>query len=135
MPSIDLSDSRVLYTGLVAVVAVIRLVELSISRRHVARLKARGAVEVGSGHYPWMVVVPDEPLVTTGPFRWMRHPNYVAVIVEFAALPMVHAAWLSALVFGTANALVLRHRIRVEETALGKSMTAGDPAQLIRGRS
>lgn len=170
-------DSRVLYTALVAVVAGMRLVELAISRRHIARLRARGAVEVGYSHYPWMVavhaafliacvlevwlldrpwlpplgiamlgllvgaaalrywviatlgerwstrvvLVPGEALVTTGPFRWLRHPNYLAVAVELVALPLVHTAWVTASLFGGANLLLLAHRIRAEERALDRA--------------
>lgn len=65
-----------------------------------------------------IVVVPGEEPVTGGPFRWLRHPNYLAVIVEVAALPLVHTAWATALVASVANAWVLRRRIRVEEEAL-----------------
>ena len=182
----DGADSRVLYTGLVAVVAGMRLVELVISRRHIAQLKARGAVEVGFSHYPWMVavhasflvacvlevwlldrpwvpplavamlgllaaaaalrywviatlgerwstrlvLVPNEQPIATGPFRWLRHPNYLAVVIEFLALPMVHTAWLTAIVFSVANALVLRVRVAVEEAAL-----AGDVDEHGRGRT
>ena len=63
-------------------------------------------------------VVPGEPPVVRGPYRWLRHPNYLAVILEVAALPLVHGAWLTALVCSIVNAFVLRTRIRVEETAL-----------------
>jgi methyltransferase len=178
-------DSRVLYTALVAVVAVMRLVELRISRRHIARLKARGAVEVGFSHYPWMVavhasflvacvlevwlldrpwlpplalamlallvaaaalrywviatlgerwstrvvLVPGEAPVATGPFRWLRHPNYLAVIVEFLALPLVHTAWWTAVLFSAANALVLRARIGVEEAALAGEVSEGERSE------
>jgi methyltransferase len=66
-----------------------------------------------------VIVVPDAPLVRRGPYRWMRHPNYVAVVVEGAALPLVHSAWLTALVFTLANAALLTVRIRVENAALG----------------
>ena len=65
-----------------------------------------------------VIVVPDLPLVTSGPYRWLRHPNYVAVVVEVAALPLVHTAWVTALVFTLANAAVLSVRIPVEERAL-----------------
>lgn len=168
------NDSRVLYTGLVALVAVMRLVELVVSRRNVACLKACGAVEVGRALYPRMVAVhvgflvacvaevwlldrpffprlavvclgllvgavalrwwvmatlgqrwstrvlilPDAEPITVGPFRYLRHPNYLAVVVEFVALPMVHTAWLTAVVFSVADAAVLRRRIRSEEAAL-----------------
>lgn len=163
-----------LYTALVALVAVERVVELVVARRHEARLAERGGRPVGDGHYPVMVVlhtgflaacvaepwlldrpflpalgaaaallvvatmalrwwviatlgdrwttriwvVPGEAPVTGGPFRWLRHPNYLAVAVELVALPLVHSAWLTALLFGGANLALLRHRIRVEEEAL-----------------
>jgi len=64
-------------------------------------------------------VVPGEALVARGPYRFLRHPNYLAVVFEVAALPLVHTAWLTAAVFSVLNVLVLRTRIRVEETALG----------------
>ena len=56
--------------------------------------------------------------VTDGPFRFLKHPNYLAVMIETIALPMLHTAWLTALVFGVMNGLLLRQRIRVEEAAL-----------------
>lgn len=65
-----------------------------------------------------VIVVPGAPRITSGPYRWMRHPNYVAVVLEIAALPLVHTAWLTALVFSVANAILLRERIRVENRAL-----------------
>jgi methyltransferase len=66
-----------------------------------------------------VIVIPGAAPVTGGPYRWVRHPNYVAVVVEVAALPLVHGAWLTAAVFSAANALLLRIRIRAEEQALG----------------
>ena len=68
-----------------------------------------------------IVVVPGAAPVTAGPYRWVRHPNYVAVIAEMLALPLVHGAWLTAAVFSLGNALLLRVRIRAEEQALGTS--------------
>ena len=65
-----------------------------------------------------VIVVPGLPLVSGGPYRWLRHPNYVAVVVEVAALPLVHTAWVTALVFTLANAAILTVRIPVEEHAL-----------------
>jgi methyltransferase len=182
-----LTDSRVLYTGLVVLVAVVRLLELAVSRRNIARLEARGAVEAGRSLYPWMVtvhaafliacvaevwlldrpfipllaafalgllagaaalrfwvmatlgerwttrvmVVPDAPPVVAGPFRRLRHPNYLAVVIEFMALPMVHTAWLTALLFSIADAAVLVRRIRTEEAALA---AAGDYLAVIGDR-
>ena len=169
-------SSQALFLALVGAVALERLGELAISRRHERRLLARGAVEAGAGHYPLMVAVhvallvaaPAEvlllrrpflpwlgwpmlalvaatmalrywvvatlgerwttrvfvlqgaPLVASGPFRFLPHPNYLAVAVEVVALPLVHTAWLTALACGVANLLVLRQRIRVEDQALGR---------------
>lgn len=67
-----------------------------------------------------VVIVPDEPLVARGPYRFLRHPNYLGVVLEGAALPLVHAAWLTAIGFAVANFFVLRTRIRVEDEALGR---------------
>lgn len=65
-----------------------------------------------------VIVVPDLTPVTGGPYRWMSHPNYVAVVVEGAALPLVHGCWLTAVVFSVLNAALLTVRIRVENAAL-----------------
>jgi methyltransferase len=66
-----------------------------------------------------LIVIPGAPLVRDGLYRWVRHPNYTAVAAEVAALPLVHSAWLTAIVFSMANALVLSVRIRAENAALG----------------
>lgn len=169
-------DTRVLYTALVFLAAVGRLLELRIANRNRRALLAQGAVEVSPGHYPWMVVLHtawlfacplevwllDRPFlpwlgipplilfaaafglrywvistlgerwttrivclpgvdpVTGGPYRWLRHPNYLAVILEIASLPLVHTAWLSALAFSLLNAFLLRVRIRAEEEGLSR---------------
>lgn len=65
-----------------------------------------------------IVVVPGLPLVTGGPYRLFPHANYVAVVVEGFALPLVHDAWLTALVFTVLNAGLLAVRIRAENDAL-----------------
>ncbi|WP_020544533.1 isoprenylcysteine carboxyl methyltransferase family protein [Nonomuraea coxensis] len=65
-----------------------------------------------------VVVVPGLPLVGGGPYRWVRHPNYVAVVAEGVALPLVHTAWLTALVFTAVNAVLLTIRITSEDRAL-----------------
>ncbi len=67
-----------------------------------------------------VIVIPGLPLVRSGPYRLLRHPNYVAVVVEGVALPLVHAAWVTALVFTVANAALLRVRLRVENEALSR---------------
>jgi len=68
-----------------------------------------------------VIVLPHAPLVQRGPYRLMHHPNYVAVVAEGFALPMVHTAWLTALIFTVANAILLNVRIRVENSVLGYS--------------
>jgi methyltransferase len=182
-------DTRVLYTVLIAGVAVGRLVELRIAKRNLRSLLARGGVEAAPGHYRWMVllhtffllfcplevwllgrpfipalgipmlllavaaaglrywvirtldgrwttrivVLPGVPPVTGGPYRFLRHPNYLAVITEMFALPLVHTAWLTALLFSVLNAAVLRVRIRAEEEALSR-MTEYEAAFAGRAR-
>jgi methyltransferase len=65
-----------------------------------------------------IVVVPGEAAVTNGPYRLIRHPNYLAVLVEFLALPLVHTAWLTATVFFALAVPVMVRRMRLEEAAL-----------------
>ncbi|BDB44489.1 MULTISPECIES: isoprenylcysteine carboxyl methyltransferase family protein [Mycobacterium] len=68
-----------------------------------------------------VIVLPHAQLVNRGPYRFMHHPNYVAVVLEGVALPLVHTAWITALVFTVANAALLTVRLRVENSALGYS--------------
>jgi methyltransferase len=182
-----MATSTGLYLLLIAAVAVGRLAELLVSRRHEERLRARGAIEVGAGHYPAMVavhagllvgapfevlalerpllaplavamlllvmattalrqwviftlgdrwttrvlVLPGAPLIAGGPYRWLSHPNYLAVALEVPALALVHSAWLCALLFGAANLLVLARRLQVEEGALAP-LRRETPARLAR---
>ncbi len=182
-------DTRVLYTALIVLVALGRLVELRVAKRNLRNLLARGGVEAALGHYPWMVllhtsfliacplevwllgwpfipalgipmfllafaaaglrlwvirtldgrwttrivVLPGVAPVTGGPYRFLRHPNYLAVITEMFALPLIHTAWLTALAFSLLNGLVLRVRIRAEEEALSK-MTEYEAAFAGRAR-
>ena len=171
-------DSRWLFTGLVALVGLERLLELWIAGRNRNWLLPQGAVEVGKDHYPWMVLLhttflvaaplevwalgrrfipalglsmtvvlvtamalrywvivtlgrrwttrvlllPKEPRITVGPFRFLPHPNYLAVIMEIAALPLVHTAWLTALTYSVLNAAMLRTRVGVENEAWRESV-------------
>jgi methyltransferase len=170
-----MDPSQLLYTALLVAIALERLAELVVSRRHAAWAFAHGGVESGRGHFPAMValhsallvgcvaevvvlhrtfiavvgwpmvvlvlaaqalrwwcigtlgphwntrviVVPGAPLISAGPYRWLRHPNYVAVVVEGLALPLVHSAWATAAVFTVLNAALLTVRIRAEDRALG----------------
>jgi len=66
------------------------------------------------------VVPSDLRPVTAGPYRFVRHPNYVAVALEFLALPMAGGAWMSALALSALNAVVLGDRIREEERLLAR---------------
>ena len=79
----------------------------------------RCVATLGKHWNPRLIVIPGAPLVREGMYRWVRHPNYTAVAAEVAALPLVHSAWLTAIAFSVANALVLAVRIRAEDTALG----------------
>ena len=65
-----------------------------------------------------VIIVPGMVRVQKGPYRIISHPNYVAVVVEGIALPLVHAAWITAVVFTVLNAVLLTVRIRVENAAL-----------------
>jgi methyltransferase len=175
-------DSRWLYLGVVVAVALERIYELALTRRHLRWSRARGGIESGRDHYGWMValqtaflfacpievflldrpflpalgfpmfallglamflrywavttlgvrwstrviVVPGLPAIDGGPFRYLRHPNYVAVIAEGFALPLLHTAWITALVYQVLNAWVLSIRIRVEERALREHASYDD---------
>ena len=67
-----------------------------------------------------IVVLPRVTPVTGGPYRFLRHPNYLAVITEMFALPLVHTAWITAAVFSLLNAWLLQVRIRAEEEGLSR---------------
>ncbi|MFD7003695.1 isoprenylcysteine carboxyl methyltransferase family protein [Streptomyces mirabilis] len=75
-----------------------------------------------------VIVVPGLPLVTSGPYRLLRHPNYVAVVAEGVALPLVHTAWVTAVVFTALNAALLTVRIRCENRALAAATAPPTPA-------
>ncbi len=67
-----------------------------------------------------VVVIPGAPRIDGGPYRWISHPNYVAVAIEGLALPLVHSAWITALAFTTLNAALLSTRVSVENSALAR---------------
>ena len=155
---------------LIGWLVVQRLGELAYARANTRALIARGAQEIGAGHYPlfvllhssWLdrdgrahrarrrlcrgccsaafvlvqaarvwviatlgpywttriITVPDAPLVARGPFRFVRHPNYLVVAIEIPLVPLILGLEWVALVFGAANLALLAYRIRVEDGAL-----------------
>ena len=169
-----LSPSVVAFLILLLAVALVRLVELRISRRHQADMVARGAAKVEEPRFRWMVLLhtavllgsalevvflrrPFVPwlagtmfaifvtanivrwwvirtlgkhwnvqvmdstslgVITSGPFRFVRHPNYAAVFAEMLALPLIHTAWITAIAGSLAHALVLAQRLSTEERVL-----------------
>lgn len=81
-------------------------------------LRYWAVVTLGDRWNTRVIVVPGEPAVASGPYRHLRHPNYLAVVVEAFALPLVHGAWATAALASAGNALLLAGRIRREERAL-----------------
>ena len=84
-----------------------------------------------------ILILPGAPPVAGGPYRVLRHPNYLAVVTEIAALPLVHTAWITALAFSVLNIWLLRVRIRAEEAALAGASdyeaVLGDRPRLLPG--
>ncbi len=75
-------------------------------------------VSLGARWTTRVIVPPGIVRVTRGPYRFLRHPNYLVVALEIPLLPLAFGAWHIALGFGLANLALLAHRIRVEERAL-----------------
>ena len=69
-----------------------------------------------------IIVIPGLPLVQRGPYRRLSHPNYVAVVLEGIALPLVHTGWITAVVFTVVNAGLLRVRISAENAAMAQAL-------------
>ncbi len=67
-----------------------------------------------------IVTLPGAPVIDSGIYRYLRHPNWLGVLLEIAALPLIHGAYLTAICFSVANALVMSQRIRSEELALSQ---------------
>jgi methyltransferase len=65
-----------------------------------------------------ILTLPGVPPVTHGIYRYIRHPNYVGVVLELAALPAIFGGWITAVVCSIANGVILCIRIRAEEAAL-----------------
>jgi len=166
--------SVIAYLALLLLVALLRIVELQISRRHQREMVAHGAAKVSDPRFRWMVLLHTGVLVgaavevvflhrpfipalaavcfviflaanvvrwwvirtlgehwnvqimnstglgviTTGPFRYVRHPNYAAVFVEMLVLPLIHTAWITAIAGSLAHIVVLSQRLSTEERVL-----------------
>ena len=162
------------YLSLLLAVALLRLYELRISRRHQREMMDRGASKVEDPQFRWMVLLhasillgaafevvflhrPFYPalaavclaiflaanavrwwvirtlgdhwnaqvmnstsigIITTGPFRYVRHPNYAAVFLEMLVLPLIHGAWITAIAGSAAHVIVLAQRLDTEERVL-----------------
>jgi methyltransferase len=87
-------------------------------------LRYWSVVSLGEHWNTRVIVVPNEPPVTAGPYRYVRHPNYAAVVLEIACVPLVRGLWITAAVFSAVNAVLLASRIRLEENALGDNYGA-----------
>ncbi len=66
-----------------------------------------------------IIVLPEVAPVASGPYRFLRHPNYLAIVIEMICVPMIYGCWITAVVFSAGNAMLLRVRIKAEESALG----------------
>ena len=75
---------------------------------------------LGQRWNPRVVVVPNLPRIQNGPYRFLNHPNYVAVAAEGIALPMIHGCWRTAVGFTVLNAILMVVRVRCENEALAK---------------
>lgn len=82
------------------------------------RLAAIGTL--GSRWSARIITLPNAEPVTRGIYRWLRHPNYLGVVLEIAGLPLVYGAWMTAIVASAANAVILLARIPAEEQALSR---------------
>src|SRR3972149_6448934 len=68
-----------------------------------------------------ILVLPNHKLINRGPYKHLRHPNYIAVVIEFAVIPLIFSCYLTAFVFSLINLILLRRRIKIEESAIRKA--------------
>ena len=80
-------------------------------------------VTLGARWTTRVIVLPNAPLVKHGPYRWLKHPNYLIVCAEIAVLPLIFGQWQIALFFSLANFLVLFWRIRIENSTLENTVS------------
>jgi len=89
-----------------------------------AALRTWAIVSLGDRWTTRVIRVPGDAIVREGPYRWLRHPNYLGVGGELLSLPLIHGCWMTAIVFTLANAALLRVRIGIEEQALRETEPA-----------
>lgn len=65
-----------------------------------------------------ILVLPDTELIISGPYKYLKHPNYVAVIIEIAVIPLLFSCYFAAIIFSVLNLIVLKRRIKIEEEVL-----------------
>jgi methyltransferase len=161
------------FLALFSLIILQRLMELRIAKRNETWMKAQGAIEFGSRHYRYLVlmhlcffislltekialnkgmsplwpvifgifllaqtvrvwallslgrfwntkiiVLPNAEVVLNGPYRYIKHPNYLVVAVELAVIPLLFGAYLTAIIFSIVNAIMMFIRIPEEEYAL-----------------
>lgn len=73
-----------------------------------------------------IMTLPNQPVVDSGIYSYLRHPNWLGVILEIAALPLIHSAYFTAICFSLANALLMSKRIKAEERALSEDTNYAD---------
>ncbi|MBD3853685.1 MAG: hypothetical protein IFJ96_02795, partial [Acidobacteria bacterium] len=121
-------DSRVAYTLLVAVIAAQRVWELGVSKRHLRVLKGRGAIEVGAGHYPWMVALHTGFLISCVAEVWLLDRPWRPAV---AAVSMMVVAAAAGLRWWTLSTLGGRWTTRVMVVP-GEELVTGGPFRYLR---
>ena len=75
--------------------------------------------------YYWntkILVIPNSTRVTEGPYRYLKHPNYLAVVIEIATIPLTFSCYFTAGIFTILNIFLVRRRIFIEEAALSSTV-------------
>lgn len=101
---------RPIHWGEVALAMAVFLTSQVLSHLAMKELGIRWTTDV--------ITVPDLPPITTGIFRYLRHPNYWGVFLEMVSVPLLHSAYFTSLIFAVVNLIHLRMRIAMEEKAL-----------------
>jgi len=95
-------------------------------------LRAWSMVHLGPRWSTRVVVLPQRPLVASGPYRFLRHPIYVGVFLELLGLPLAFGLPYAAAGVAAIHLVALRHRLRLEERALGLAAQPAAPAPAVR---